>query len=59
MLKSRDGCGADMGRRGCQWRRKGWIVQCVKIEMGNWGNGVMEGVGGKGLLAMNRLVIGL
>ncbi|WP_375676662.1 hypothetical protein [Bartonella sp. CB12SXKL] len=52
MLKSRDGCGA-VGEKRCQWRRKGWIVQCVKIGMGDWG------IGGKGLMAMNRLVIGL
>ncbi|WP_375675276.1 hypothetical protein [Bartonella sp. AP9QHHD] len=42
MVKRRESCGEDMGRRGCQWRRNGWIVQCVKIGMwgmGNWGNG--------------------
>ncbi|WP_375681088.1 hypothetical protein [Bartonella sp. AP20NXHL] len=38
MLKSRDGCGA-VGEKRCQWRRKGWIVKCVKIGMGEWGNG--------------------
>ncbi|WP_375692663.1 hypothetical protein [Bartonella sp. AP258QHHD] len=59
MLKSRDGCGEDMGRSGCQWRQKGWIVQCVKIGMWEWGIGGMEGDGGKGRLAMNRLMIGL
>ncbi|WP_375646591.1 hypothetical protein [Bartonella sp. TT29SHDZB] len=58
MLKSRDGCGA-VGEKRCQWRHKGWIVQCIKIGMGDWGIGVMEGVGGKRLLAMNRLMIGL
>ncbi|WP_375683829.1 MULTISPECIES: hypothetical protein [unclassified Bartonella] len=35
MVKSRDGCGA-VGEKRCQWRRKGWIVQCVKIGMGEW-----------------------
>ncbi|WP_375696358.1 hypothetical protein [Bartonella sp. AP331QHHD] len=55
MLKSRDGCGEDMGRRGRQWRMVG-LCNASKLE---WGNGGMEGVGGKGLMAMNRLVIGL
>ncbi|WP_375676376.1 MULTISPECIES: hypothetical protein [unclassified Bartonella] len=61
MLKSRDGCGEDMGRRGCQWRMVG-LCNASKLEWGNgerWGNGGMEGIGGKGLMAMNRLVIGL
>ncbi|WP_375689759.1 hypothetical protein [Bartonella sp. AP57NXGY] len=33
-------------------------MQCVKIGMWEWGIGGMEGVGGKGLMAMNRLMIG-
>ncbi|WP_375677012.1 hypothetical protein [Bartonella sp. AP88XZML] len=59
MVKGCDGCGAVGEKRAPMERRKGWIVKCVKIGMWEWGIGGMEGVGGKGLLAMNRLVIGL
>ncbi|WP_375636901.1 hypothetical protein [Bartonella sp. AP152HLJHH] len=48
MVKSRESCGEDMGRKGANG---GWL-DCA---MCHW-NGGMEGVGGKGLLAMNRLV---
>ncbi|WP_375675274.1 hypothetical protein [Bartonella sp. AP9QHHD] len=34
-------------------------LECGNVGMGDWGIGGMEGVGGKGLLAMNRLMIGL
>ncbi len=56
LLKSRDGCGADMGRKGANGGVKVGLCNASKLE---WGIGVMEGVGGKGLMAMNRLVIGL
>ncbi|WP_375705074.1 hypothetical protein [Bartonella sp. AA86SXKL] len=44
-----------VGRLGRRGANGGWL-DCAMRQ--NW-NGGMEGVGGKGLLAMNRLVIGL
>ncbi|WP_375657478.1 MULTISPECIES: hypothetical protein [unclassified Bartonella] len=45
-----------MGRKGANGGIKVGLCNASKLE---WGNGGMEGVGGKGLLAMNRLMIGL
>ncbi|WP_375647057.1 hypothetical protein [Bartonella sp. AA56HLJMS] len=56
MVKGRDGYGEDMGRKGVNGGIKVGLCNASKLE---WGNGVMEGVGGKGLMAMNRLMIGL
>ncbi|WP_375705073.1 hypothetical protein [Bartonella sp. AA86SXKL] len=43
-----------VGRLGRRGANGGWL-DCAMRQ--NW-NGGMEGVGGKGLLAMNRLMIG-
>ncbi|WP_375636900.1 hypothetical protein [Bartonella sp. AP152HLJHH] len=43
MVKSRESCGEDMGRKGANG---GWL-DCAMCQ--NW-NGGMEGVGGKGLM---------
>ncbi|WP_375662348.1 hypothetical protein [Bartonella sp. OC16QHHD] len=50
MVKSRDGCGA-VGEKRCQWRMVG-LCNASKLECGNGGRW------GKGLMAMNRLMIG-
>ncbi|WP_375610216.1 MULTISPECIES: hypothetical protein [unclassified Bartonella] len=44
-----------MGRRGANGGIKVGLCNASKLE---WGIGGMEGVGGKGLMAMNRLMIG-
>ncbi len=45
-----------LGRRGANGGIKVGLCNASKLE---WGIGGMEGVGGKGLMAMNRLMIGL
>ncbi|WP_375678735.1 MULTISPECIES: hypothetical protein [unclassified Bartonella] len=51
-----------LGRKGANGGVKVGLCNASKLEWGNgerWGNVGMEGVGGKGLMAMNRLMIGL
>ncbi|WP_273790877.1 hypothetical protein [Bartonella sp. CM31XJBT] len=49
-----------LGRKGANGGIKVGLCNASKLEWGNGGRvGGMEGVGGKGLMAMNRLMVGL